>query len=68
MRFDLAKNPTLMVRTFSTHYAATASQLPTYAASYKASEKPTISDAAFLGQEDFTLSLTGFRERFGQRQ
>lgn len=65
MRFDLGKDPTLTVRTFSTHYAATASQLPTYAASYKASEKPAVSDAAFLGDEDFTIALSGFRKRFG---
>ncbi|MCT8001981.1 serine/threonine protein phosphatase [Sphingomonas sanguinis] len=66
LRFDLASDrPSLTVRTFSTHYGATATQLPTYSASYKKDEKPRLSDAAFIDQEDFAIPLDGFRERFG---
>ncbi|WP_375248288.1 hypothetical protein [Sphingomonas sp.] len=36
-----------------------------YAAWYKAVEKPKLTDAQFHDQEDFTINLTGFRQRFG---
>jgi hypothetical protein len=65
MAFDMgAKVPTVHVRTWSTHYRAYSNELPTYAAWYKAEEKPKLSDAAFNAEDDFTLTLTDFRARF----
>ncbi|WP_336961370.1 serine/threonine protein phosphatase [Sphingobium aquiterrae] len=65
MRFDLmAATPTVRVRTYSTHYKSTADRLPTYSAFYKAAEKPQLSDAAFIAEEEFTLPLDDFKERF----
>ena len=66
MRFDLGANPHIRVSTYSTHYKATAGQLPTYSAFYKGKEKPDLSDQAFIGEEQFDLPLAGFAERFAK--
>jgi hypothetical protein len=66
MTFDLATaTPSVRVRTYSTHYKAYSTDLPDYAAWYKAHEKPTLTDAQFLGEDDFSLTLDDFRARFG---
>jgi hypothetical protein len=68
MAFDMAaKVPTVHVRTYSTHYKAFSNELPSYAAWYKAAEKPELSDQAFNAEDDFTLTLTDFRARFDRR-
>ena len=64
MRFDLGAEPQIAVTTYSTVFKANAAQLPTYAAFYKAKEKPTIADEAFIGEEEFVLPLTDFAARF----
>ena len=55
----------LQVRTYSTHFKAYASDLPDYARWYRAREKPELSDADFLAEEEFTLELDDFFSRFG---
>lgn len=66
LNFNLDKGqPTLQVRTYSSHYKAYSSELPTYAQWYRPWEQPQMSDADFLAAEDFTLELRDFRERFG---
>lgn len=65
MTFDMAApTPLVRVHTYSTHYKRLGSHTPTYAAWYKAQEKPQLSDAAFLGTDDFTIDLDDFRARF----
>src|SRR3546814_15332893 len=66
MRFDLsAAVPTIAVSTYSTHFHSSSERMPTYAALYRPHEQPTMSDPAFLGEENFTLRLEDFRQRFG---
>jgi hypothetical protein len=68
MEFDMgAKVPVVHVRTWSTHYGSFSSELPTYAAWYKAEEKPKLSDEAYNREDDFTLTLADFRARFDRR-
>jgi hypothetical protein len=55
----------LQVRTYSTHFKAFASELPDYARWYRPREKPELSDAAFLAEDEFTLELDDFFSRFG---
>jgi hypothetical protein len=57
--------PKLQVRTYSTYLKVHAGELPTYAAWYKAREKPDLSDRDFLAEEEFTLELDDFVQRFG---
>jgi hypothetical protein len=66
MTFDLDDDPPRVeVRTYSTHYDAYSSELPTYAQWYKPREQPQMSDAEFLRADEFTLELRDFRTRFG---
>lgn len=66
MTFNMAGAvPTVCVRTYSTHYKKQSSDTAEYASWYKAVEKPKMTDEQFHGQEDFSLDLTDFRERFG---
>ncbi|WP_371432302.1 serine/threonine protein phosphatase [Novosphingobium sp.] len=66
MTFDMARPvPTIHVRTYSTAYKKQSRDTAEYAAWYKAVEKPRLTDAQFHDQEDFTIDLTGFRQRFG---
>lgn len=65
MQFDMtAAVPVIRVRTYSTHYKSTADRLPTYAAFYKAAEKPALSDKDFIAYDEFTLELDDFVARF----
>lgn len=65
MRFDMAgAEPRIIVSTYSTLYKSTAAKLSTYAAFYKAKEKPKLSDGAFISEEEFTLPLNDFLIRF----
>jgi hypothetical protein len=66
MKFDLdGDSPRVEIRTYSTHYRAYSSELPTYARWYKPREQPNMSDEEFLRADEFTLELRDFRERFG---
>jgi hypothetical protein len=66
LEFDFsAAVPRIRVRTYSTYFKAYASELPNYAAWYKR-EKPGLTDAAFLAEDEFTLELDDFVKRFGQ--
>jgi hypothetical protein len=66
MTFDMGKDvPTVKVRTYSSHYKKLSREADGYAGWYKAQEKPKMSDAEFLDQDDFTIDLTDFRARFG---
>jgi hypothetical protein len=56
----------LQVRTYSTHFKAHAADLPDYSRWYRPREKPGLSDAEFLSQEEFTLELDDFYDRFGR--
>lgn len=66
MTFDLAAEPpTVKVTTYSSHYEASAKDLDTYAAWYKQAERPKETDAEFVASDEFELTLSDFRERFG---
>lgn len=66
MRFDFSKAvPAIEVSTYSTHFHTSSERMPIYAALYKSREKPSMSDAAFLEEDNFTLSLDDFKQRFG---
>lgn len=68
MTFDMAAPvPTIKVRTYSTHYKSLSVDTADYAAWYKQQEKPQLSDADFHGEDDFSLELTDFRQRFPQK-
>lgn len=66
LNFDLgAPVPRIEVRTYSTHYKKYASELPEYAAWYKAHDgHAKTSDADYLKRDEFTIELTDFRQRF----
>ena len=66
MTFHLAGDaPRVEIRTYSTHYRAYSSALPSYAQWYKQREQPNMSDEEFLRADEFTLELADFRQRFG---
>ena len=56
----------LQVRTYSTHFKLYASDLPQYGQWYRLDEKPHLSDAEFVGEDEFTLVLDDFFTRFGK--
>ena len=58
--------PLLRVRTYSTHFGKLSRDTEEYAAWYKAQEKPKLSDGGFHAEDDFTVELTDFRQRFGE--
>jgi hypothetical protein len=65
LEFDFtAAVPRMRVRTYSTYFKAYASELPNYVAWYK-KEKPALSDAAFLAEDEFAVDLDDFVKRFG---
>ena len=65
LTFDLDRPvPTVAVRTYSPHYRNFSVDQAGYAQWYKAREKPKLSDAEFLTQDEFTFELTGFAGRF----
>jgi hypothetical protein len=66
MDFDMnPATPVVHVHTYSTYYQKESRDTPDYAAWYKSSEKPKLSDAEFKAADDFTIDLTDFRKRFG---
>ena len=67
MQFRLdGTQPSIRVRTYSTHYGKFASELPTYADWYKARDRQAaLSDADYLKRDEFTIELTDFHRRFG---
>jgi hypothetical protein len=65
MTFDMAPaTPVVHVRTRSTHYKALSTEAPDYAAWYRKQEKPKLTDAQYLAEDDFTIDLDDFRARF----
>jgi hypothetical protein len=67
MKFELAgDSPRVEIKTYSTHYRAYSSELPTYAQWYKPREQPDMTDEEVLRTDEFTLELGDFRERFGE--
>jgi 3',5'-cyclic AMP phosphodiesterase CpdA len=67
LKFDLTgPGARLQVRTYSTHFKAYASDLPDYARWYRSLEKPELSDPDFLAEDEFTLELDDFYQRFGK--
>lgn len=57
--------PRIEVRTYSTHFGKYASEIPEYAAWYKAGERrPDLSDEEFLARDEFVVELGDFRQRF----
>ena len=66
MEFDLSSvAPTVVVRTYSTHYETYSGELETYAAWYRDHEQPDMTDAAFHAADEFVIELDDFRVRFG---
>jgi len=70
LAFDLDDaKPGVQVRTYSTHYGKHASELPEYAARYKANEgHADTPDGDFLGRDEFSIELGDFHRRFGGSQ
>ena len=66
MEFDLSSEPpTVMVRTYSTHYETYSSGLETYALWYRDHEQPDMTDEEFHAADEFVITLEDFRDRFG---
>jgi hypothetical protein len=66
LEFDFSgAMPRMRVRTYSTYFKAHAGELPSYAAWYRPKEQPDLSDEAFLAEEEFTIELDDFVQRFG---
>ena len=66
MTFEMGSEiPRISVRTYSTHYKKESAAMQEYASWYKAVEKPKLTDADFLAQDNFTLELRDFKKRFG---
>lgn len=66
MTFEMGSEiPRISVRTYSTHYKKESAATQEYASWYKAVEKPKLTDADFLAQDNFTLELRDFKKRFG---
>lgn len=69
MQFDTAAAmPTVVVKTYSTHYDVLSDDLPQYAKWYKAVEQPAMTDEQFYQADSYTLELDDFRARFGEPQ
>lgn len=67
LKFRLdAPQPSIEVRTYSTHYGKFSSELSEYAAWYKERDKQAhLSDEDYLERDEFTIELRDFRQRFG---
>ncbi len=68
LTFNLdGSKPNIKVRTYSTHFDKFSSEMPNYAAWYKAGEgQADLSDAEFLARDEFQVELTDFNKRFGR--
>lgn len=60
-----AADPTLSVRTYSTHYKKFSTDIARYAAWYRQYEQPTATDEEFGRMDDFSVTLPDFTKRFG---
>ncbi|WP_326523644.1 serine/threonine protein phosphatase [Sphingomonas sp.] len=59
--------PRIDVRTYSTHYGKFSSEIAEYASWYKVQDgQGELTDAAFLGRDEFTIQLDDFHRRFGK--
>jgi hypothetical protein len=69
MDFDTAApEPTINVRTYSTHYNVVSDDLAEYASWYKAGEQPQMTDQQFYQADSYTIALSDFKSRFGEPQ
>lgn len=60
------EDPSIEVRTYSTHYGKFASEIPEYGAWYKEHDRQAdLSDEEYLKREEFTIKLGDFHRRFG---
>lgn len=60
------KRPSVAVRTYSTRFGRFASDVPEYAAWYKARDgQSQLADSDFLKRDEFTIALDDFHKRFG---
>ncbi|EQB10779.1 Ser/Thr protein phosphatase [Sphingobium lactosutens DS20] len=67
MTFDFStSNPTVSVQTYSTYFHTSSDRMTNYPTLYKQHEKPSESDGAFRTEENFTLNLADFNERFSK--
>ena len=65
MTFDFSgETASIAVKTYSTHYSRYSAQVSEYADWYRQYEQPDMNDAEFHAADEFTIELTGFRERF----
>ena len=65
MSFDFSgAEPTLTVKTYSTHYKKFSRETPEYAQWYKDQEEPTLTDSDYQEVDDFVITLSGFTSRF----
>jgi hypothetical protein len=66
LKFRLnAPQPSIEVRTYSTHYEKFSSELPEYAAWYKErDEQAHLADENYLERDEFTIELDDFHDRF----
>lgn len=59
--------PSIEVRTFSTHYGKFASDIPEYGTWYKEADgQAALSDRDHLQRDEFTIQLSDFHNRFGR--
>ena len=69
MQFNLGEEqPSIRVRTYSSHYEGYSTDIAEYAKWYQKYEQPQMSEADYLAQDDFQLALPDFRARFGPPQ
>ncbi len=67
MQFSLGGSlPLIHVRTYSTFYKAFSTEITAYASWYRPSEAPTMTDAQYLAKDDFFITMSDFRARFGK--
>jgi hypothetical protein len=57
--------PTVHVHTYSTAYKKESRDTAEYAQWYKAHEKPKLDDKGFHDTDDYAVTLSDFRQRFG---
>jgi hypothetical protein len=55
----------ISVRTYSAHYGGHSTDIKDYASWYRKYEDPELDDLEFMGEDEFTLELADFRQRFG---
>ncbi len=69
MEFDMSsKIPTVTIKTYSTYYKVFSHEHADYANWYKKSEHAEMTDQDYNATDHFIISLSDFKERFGQPQ